>query len=112
MKMISAIVRPEKLENVTNLIREIGCAGITITEVKGYGRQKGHNETYRGTEYDISYRPKIKIDLVVDDNMVTLINQAILDSAKSGKIGDGKIFVSGLDEIVRIRTGESGTAAL
>jgi nitrogen regulatory protein PII len=112
MKMISAIVRPEKLENLTNVIREIGSAGITITEVKGYGRQQGHIQTYRGIEYDISYRPKIKIDLAVDDNMVTLINQAILDSAKSGNIGDGKIFVSVLDEVVRIRTADSGTAAL
>ncbi len=112
MKIISAIIKPEKLGDVTNAIREIGTAGITLTEVKGYGRQKGHTELYRGAEYDIHYIPKIKIDVAVIDDMVTQITEAILASAKSGKIGDGKIFVSDLEEIVRIRTGDYGAMAL
>jgi len=112
MKMITAIIRPHALELVRAGIQEIGIPGLTVTEVKGYGRQKGHNEMYRGAEYTINFQPKIKLELVVGDDDVAKAIEAISTSAKSGRIGDGKIFVSTLESAVRIRTGETGEAAI
>ncbi|MBL1457628.1 P-II family nitrogen regulator [Methylophaga sp.] len=112
MKMITAIIRPHALELVRAGIQDIGISGLTVTEVKGYGRQKGHNEMYRGAEYTINFQPKIKLELVVGDDDVAKAIEAISTSAKSGKIGDGKIFVSTLESAVRIRTGETGEAAI
>ena len=112
MKMITAIIRPHALELVRAGIQEIGIPGLTVTEVKGYGRQKGHNEMYRGAEYTINFQPKIKLELVVGDDDVAKVIEAISTSAKSGRIGDGKIFVSTLESAVRIRTGETGEAAI
>lgn len=112
MKMITAIIRPHALELVRAGIQEIGISGLTVTEVKGYGRQKGHNEMYRGAEYTINFQPKIKLELVVGDDDVAKVIEAISTSAKSGRIGDGKIFVSTLESAVRIRTGETGEAAI
>ncbi|HBX58925.1 MULTISPECIES: P-II family nitrogen regulator [unclassified Methylophaga] len=112
MKMITAIIRPHALELVRAGIQEIGISGLTVTEVKGYGRQKGHNEMYRGAEYTINFQPKIKLELVVGDDDVAKAIEAITTSAKSGRIGDGKIFVSTLESAVRIRTGETGEAAI
>tara|TARA_R100000655_G_scaffold106162_1_gene155115 strand:- start:1708 stop:2046 length:339 start_codon:yes stop_codon:yes gene_type:complete len=112
MKMITAIIRPHALELVRAGIQDIGISGLTVTEVKGYGRQKGHNEMYRGAEYTINFQPKIKLELVVGDDDVAKAIEAISTSAKSGKIGDGKIFVSTLGSAVRIRTGETGEAAI
>tara|TARA_R100000322_G_scaffold135851_1_gene91720 strand:+ start:269 stop:601 length:333 start_codon:yes stop_codon:yes gene_type:complete len=110
--MITAIIRPHALELVRAGIQEIGISGLTVTEVKGYGRQKGHNEMYRGAEYTINFQPKIKLELVVGDDDVAKAIEAITTSAKSGRIGDGKIFVSTLESAVRIRTGETGEAAI
>ena len=112
MKMITAIIRPHALELVRAGIQESGISGLTVTEVKGYGRQKGHNEMYRGAEYTINFQPKIKLELVVGDDDVAKAIEAISTSAKSGRIGDGKIFVSTLESAVRIRTGETGEAAI
>ena len=112
MKMITAIIRPHALELVRAGIQDIGISGLTVTEVKGYGRQKGHNEMYRGAEYTINFQPKIKLELVVGDDDVAKAIEAISTSAKSGRIGDGKIFVSTLGSAVRIRTGETGEAAI
>ncbi len=112
MKMITAIIRPHALELVRAGIQDIGISGLTVTEVKGYGRQKGHNEMYRGAEYTINFQPKIKLELVGGDDDVAKAIEAISTSAKSGKIGDGKIFVSTLESAVRIRTGETGEAAI
>ena len=112
MKMITAIIRPHALELVRAGIQDIGISGLTVTEVKGYGRQKGHNEMYRGAEYTINFQPKIKLELVVGDDDVAKVIEAISTSAKSGRIGDGKIFVSTLESAVRIRTGETGEAAI
>ena len=112
MKMITAIIRPHALELVRAGIQDIGISVLTVTEVKGYGRQKGHNEMYRGAEYTINFQPKIKLELVVGDDDVAKAIEAISTSAKSGKIGDGKIFVSTLESAVRIRTGETGEAAI
>lgn len=112
MKMITAIIRPHALELVREAIHEIGVSGLTVTEVKGYGRQKGHSEMYRGAEYTINFQPKIKLELVVGDDDVAKAIEAISTSANTGKIGDGKIFVSTLESAVRIRTGETGEAAI
>ncbi|ODN66860.1 MULTISPECIES: P-II family nitrogen regulator [Methylophaga] len=112
MKMITAIVRPHALELVREAIHNVGVSGLTVTEVKGYGRQKGHSEMYRGAEYTVNFQPKLKLELVVSDEDVTKAIDAITASAKTGKIGDGKIFVSPLESIVRIRTGETGEAAI
>jgi len=112
MKMITAIIRPHALELVRAGIQDIGISGLTVTEVKGYGRQKGHNEMYRGAEYTVNFQPKIKLELVVGDDDVAKAIEAISTSAKSGRIGDGKIFVSTLESAVRIRTGETGEAAI
>ena len=112
MKKIEAIIKPFKLDEVKDALNAIGIQGMTVTEVKGFGRQKGHVELYRGAEYDISFVPKVKIEAVVADTMVTTAIQTIEQKAKTGKIGDGKIFVSSLEEIIRIRTGETGDAAI
>ncbi len=112
MKKIEAIIRPFKLDEVKDLLLEEGIKGMTITEVRGYGRQKGHTETYRGSEYQIEFVPKIKIEVVVPDEKADLVIDLILSVAKTGQVGDGKIFVSSIEEAIRIRTEESGTAAL
>ena len=112
MKKIEAIIKPFKLEEVKDALGEVGIAGMTVTEVKGFGRQKGHTEIYRGSEYTVDFLPKIKIELVVADNQVESAIAAIIKSAKSGKIGDGKVFVSGVEQAVRIRTEEKGDSAV
>jgi nitrogen regulatory protein P-II 1 len=112
MKKIEAIIRPFKLEDVKEALIEEGIRGLTISEVRGYGRQKGHTETYRGSEYRIEFVPKIKIEVVVEDSKVEKIVDAILKTAKSGQVGDGKIFIYNVEDAVRIRTGESGKDAL
>ena len=112
MKIVMAIIKPFKLDEVRDALTGVGVAGLTVTEVKGYGRQKGHTEIYRGTEYAISFLPKMKIEVAVDTNQVDKVVDAISKAAKTGQIGDGKIFVFGLDHAVRIRTGETDAAAL
>ena len=112
MKKIEAIIRPFKLDEVKEALIEEGVRGLTMSEVRGYGRQKGHTETYRGSEYRIEFVPKIKIEVVVDDNMAEKVIDAILKTAKTGQVGDGKIFVSNVDDVIRIRTEESGKHAL
>ena len=112
MKKIEAIVKPFKLDEVKDALNKIGIQGMTVTEVKGFGRQKGHVELYRGAEYEITFVPKVKIEIVVTDEMADKVVTIVADTAKTGKIGDGKIFVSSIENIVRIRTGESGDAAI
>ena len=112
MKMVTAIVKPFKLDEVREALSTIGVQGITVTEVKGFGRQKGHTELYRGAEYVVDFLPKVKVEVVVKDDEVDRCIDAILKAAKTGKIGDGKIFVSALEQVVRIRTGETGKDAL
>ena len=112
MMKIEAIVKPFKLEDVKTALTELGVAGLTITEVRGFGRQKGHTELYRGAEYVVDLVPKVKIEAIVPDDMVEKVVIAVKDAAKTGRIGDGKIFVSKVEESVRIRTGERGEAAL
>ena len=112
MKKIEAIIRPFKLDEVKEALVEEGVKGLTISEVRGYGRQKGHTETYRGSEYRIEFIPKIKIEIVVDDALVDKIVDAILKTAKTGQVGDGKIFITNVNEVIRIRTEESGKDAL
>lgn len=112
MKLITAIIKPFKLDDVREALSDIGVAGITATEVKGFGRQKGHTELYRGAEYVVDFLPKIKLEIAIDDDLLTNALEAITKAANTGKIGDGKIFVSELTEVIRIRTGESGAAAL
>ena len=112
MKMVTAIIKPFKLDDVRESLSEIGISGITVTEVKGFGRQKGHTELYRGAEYVVDFLPKIKMDVAVDDSIVDQVIDAITNAAKTGKIGDGKIFVSSLDQVIRIRTSETGSEAL
>ena len=112
MKLITAIIKPYKVEDVRSSLDAIGVTGMTMTEVKGYGRQKGHTELYRGAEYTIDFLPKIKIEIAIGDEMVDQVKNAIIDAAGSGKIGDGKIFVSTIDEVVRIRTGETNEEAI
>jgi nitrogen regulatory protein P-II 1 len=112
MKKIEAIVKPFKLDEVKEALNEIGVTGMTITEVKGFGRQKGHKEIYRGAEYQVDFIPKVKIDLVVDTSLSDKVVAAITQSANTGKIGDGKIFVLNVEEAIRIRTGESGKDAV
>ena len=112
MKLITAIIKPYKVEDVRSSLDAIGVTGMTMTEVKGYGRQKGHTELYRGSEYTIDFLPKIKIEIAIGDEMVDQVKSAIIDAAGSGKIGDGKIFVSTIDEVVRIRTGETNEEAI
>lgn len=112
MKKIEAIIRPFKLDEVKEALVEEGIHGLTISEVRGYGRQKGHTETYRGSEYQIEFIPKIKIEIVVDDALQEKVVDAILRTAKTGQVGDGKIFISDIQEVIRIRTEESGSHAL
>jgi nitrogen regulatory protein P-II 2 len=112
MKIVMAIIKPFKLDEVRDALTGVGVAGLTVTEVKGYGRQKGHTEIYRGTEYAVSFLPKMKIEVAVDSSQVDKVIDAITKAAKTGQIGDGKIFVYGLDHAVRIRTGETDAAAL
>ena len=112
MKMVTAIVKPFKLDEVREALSAIGVQGITVTEVKGFGRQKGHTELYRGAEYVVDFLPKVKIEAAVDDAIVERVIEAIEAAARTGKIGDGKVFVSTLDQVVRIRTGETGKDAL
>lgn len=112
MKMITAIIKPFKLDEVREALSSIGVQGITVTEVKGFGRQKGHTELYRGAEYVVDFLPKTKVEAAVDDGMVDGVIEAIESAARTGKIGDGKIFVSDLEQVVRIRTGETGKDAL
>ena len=112
MKLVTAIIKPFKLDDVREGLSEIGVQGITVTEVKGFGRQKGHTELYRGAEYVVDFLPKVKLEAAVAAEMVDKVIEAISKAANTGKIGDGKIFVSSLDQTVRIRTGETGTDAL
>jgi nitrogen regulatory protein P-II 2 len=112
MKMIAAVIKPFKLDDVRESLSEIGVQGMTVTETKGFGRQKGHTELYRGAEYVVDFLPKIKIEVAVSDDKVSDVIEAITKSANTGKIGDGKIFVSSLEQVVRIRTGETGSEAL
>jgi nitrogen regulatory protein P-II 2 len=112
MKMVIAIIKPFKLDDVRSALAEIGIQGITVTEVKGFGRQKGHTELYRGAEYVVDFLPKVKLELAVDDDQVEQVQEAIIETARTGKIGDGKIFVLDLGQAVRIRTGEAGSRAL
>jgi nitrogen regulatory protein P-II 2 len=112
MKMVTAIVKPFKLDEVREALSAIGVQGVTVTEVKGFGRQKGHTELYRGAEYVVDFLPKVKIEAAVDDSMVDRVIEAIETAARTGKIGDGKIFVFPLEQVLRIRTGESGKDAL
>jgi len=112
MKIITAIIKPFKLDDVRQALGEIGVQGLTVSEVKGFGRQKGHTELYRGAEYVVDFLPKVKLEVAIDDDLVDQAIEAISSSANTGKIGDGKIFITTLEQVVRIRTGESGTAAL
>ncbi|HEY0525632.1 MAG TPA: P-II family nitrogen regulator [Stellaceae bacterium] len=112
MKKVEAIIKPFKLDEVKAALHDIGIKGLTVTEAKGFGRQKGHTELYRGAEYVVDFLPKMKIEVVLEDDLVERAVQAIQDSARSGKIGDGKIFVTPIDEVIRIRTGERGTDAI
>jgi len=112
MKKIEAIIKPFKLDEVREALSEIGVTGLTVTEVKGFGRQKGHTELYRGAEYVVDFLPKVKLEVVIADSMLERAMEAIITAARTGKIGDGKIFVSNMEQVVRIRTGEAGEAAI
>lgn len=112
MKKIEAIIKPFKLDEVREALSEIGVSGLTVTEVKGFGRQKGHTELYRGAEYVVDFLPKVKIEIVVPDDVVETAIDSIVKAAHTGKIGDGKIFVSAVEQVVRIRTGETGESAV
>jgi len=112
MKKIDAVVKPFKLDEVREALSDIGVSGLTVTEVKGFGRQKGHTELYRGAEYVVDFLPKVKIEIVVADTMVEQVLEAIVKAARTGKIGDGKIFVTSVEEVIRIRTGEKGPDAI
>ena len=112
MKMVTAIVKPFKLDEVREALSAIGVQGVTVTEAKGFGRQKGHTELYRGAEYVVDFLPKVKIEAAVDDAIVDRVIEAVEAAARTGKIGDGKVFVSNLEQVVRIRTGETGKDAL
>jgi nitrogen regulatory protein PII len=112
MKLIIAVIKPFKLEEVKTALSEIGVEGMTVTEVKGFGRQKGHTEIYRGSEYTVDFLPKVKLEIVVNDDIVSKTVETIVKSAKTGKIGDGKVFVLAIEEAVRIRTDERGDAAI
>lgn len=112
MKLVTAIIKPFKLDEVREALSEVGVSGITVTEVKGFGRQKGHTELYRGAEYVVDFLPKVKIEAAVEDGILERAIEAIEKSARTGKIGDGKIFVSPVEHVIRIRTGETGASAL
>ena len=112
MKLVTAIIKPFKLDEVREALSAIGVQGITVTEVKGFGRQKGHTELYRGAEYVVDFLPKMKIEIAVDDARVEQVVETIMNTARTGKIGDGKIFVTDLEQVIRIRTGETGPQAI
>ncbi len=112
MKQVTAIIKPFKLDEVREALAQVGVNGLTVTEVKGFGRQKGHTELYRGAEYVVDFLPKIRIELVIADELVEQALEAIIRAARTGKIGDGKIFVSSVEQVIRIRTGETGEAAV
>ena len=112
MKLVSAIIKPFKLDEVREALSEVGVAGLTVMEVKGFGRQRGHTELYRGAEYVVDFLPKVKIELVIEDKLVDLAIEAIQKAARTNKIGDGKIFVTNVERVIRIRTGEQGEAAI
>jgi len=112
MKKVEAVIKPFKLEDVKDALAEIGITGMTVSEVKGYGRQKGHSELYRGAEYVVDFLPKIKLEMVVNDESVEQVIDTIVEAAKTGKIGDGKIFVTDIEKIIRIRTGETDSEAI
>ncbi|MFK7730719.1 MAG: P-II family nitrogen regulator [Pseudomonadales bacterium] len=112
MKLVTAIIKPFKLDDVRSALSEIGVQGITVTEVKGFGRQKGHTELYRGAEYVVDFLPKVKLEIAIDDSLLDQAIETISDAANTGKIGDGKIFVSNLEQVIRIRTGETGSDAV
>ena len=112
MKLVTAIIKPFKLDDVREALSEVGVQGLTVTEVKGFGRQKGHTELYRGAEYVVDFLPKVKIEAAIDDALLEQAIEAITKSANTGKVGDGKIFVASLEEVVRIRTGETGSDAV
>jgi len=112
MKLITAIIKPFKLDEVRQVVSDLGVNGVTVTEAKGFGRQKGHTELYRGAEYVVDFLPKMKVELAVDDDIAEQVVEAIVNTARTGKIGDGKIFISDLQQAVRIRTGETGAQAV
>ncbi len=112
MKLVAAIIKPFKLDDVREALADIGVSGITVIEVNGFGRQKGHTELYRGAEYVVDFLPKIKVEIAIDDGLADQVIEAISNAARTGKIGDGKIFVSDVDQVIRIRTGETGPDAL
>lgn len=112
MKLVTAIIKPYKLDDVREALHEVGVSGITVSEVRGYGRQKGHTELYRGAEYNVDFLPKLKLETAVSSEIVEQVVEAIIRAATTGKIGDGKIFVSSLEEVIRIRTGETGAQAI
>jgi len=112
MKLITAVIKPFRLDDVRNALAEVGVQGMTVTEVKGFGRQRGHTELYRGAEYVVDFLPKVKIELALTDELVDRAIEAIIESAKTGKVGDGKIFVTDLSQVFRIRTGETGDQAI
>lgn len=112
MKLITAVIKPFRLDDVRNALAEVGVQGMTVTEVKGFGRQRGHTELYRGAEYVVDFLPKVKLELALSDDLVDQAIEAIIESAKTGKVGDGKIFVTDLSQVYRIRTGETGDQAI
>ena len=112
MKKIEAVIKPFKLDEVREALSEMGVTGLTVTEVKGFGRQKGHTELYRGAEYVVDFLPKVKLEVIIADNLVEQVIDTIVKAARTGKIGDGKIFVTAVEQVVRIRTGETGEAAV
>ena len=112
MKLITAVVKPFRLDDVRNALAEVGVQGMTVTEVKGFGRQRGHTELYRGAEYVVDFLPKVKVEVAVTEELVDRVVEAIIEAAKTGKVGDGKIFVTSLEQVYRIRTGETGDQAI
>ncbi|MDX1496274.1 MAG: P-II family nitrogen regulator [Salinisphaeraceae bacterium] len=112
MKLITAVIKPFRVDDVREALAEVGVQGITLTEVKGFGRQKGHTELYRGAEYVVDFLPKVKLEIAVDESQVDTVTEAVINAAKTGQIGDGKIFVSDLEQVIRIRTGETGADAI
>lgn len=112
MKLITAVIKPFRLDDVRNALAEVGVQGMTVTEVKGFGRQRGHTELYRGAEYVVDFLPKVKVEAAVTDDLAERVVEAIIDAAKTGKVGDGKIFVTNLEQVYRIRTGETGDQAI
>jgi nitrogen regulatory protein P-II 2 len=112
MKLITAVVKPFRLDDVRNALAEVGVQGMTVTEVKGFGRQRGHTELYRGAEYVVDFLPKVKVEVAVTDELVDRVVEAIIEAAKTGKVGDGKIFITNMDQVYRIRTGETGDQAI